>query len=333
MNRPAAGPRPADRWLPVGWTGLAAVAAVLAAAVTGGLAGSALPVLLGTTLTRAGMDAAGTAAVGLTLIGGLLPLGAAGLSHGATRDAARVQAGADRALVLVAGGWLVLVLVGILFRAAAAYGTPLRTIDGPELVEFATRLAAGRGLLLTAGCTAVVLGCAIARLRDPDRVEVRIPLIAALLGVLTPAVTGHAGSAPDHEVAVVTVALHVGAAALWVGGLGALIVLLARHRPLLEAALPRFSRLAGVCLFLVAVTGVLNAALRVPGWEALLGTGYGGLVVAKTVAIVLLGALGGLARRRLAAGRTPVLRWAGLEVALMAATLGLAAALTQTGGF
>ena len=48
--------------------------------------------------------------------------------------------------------------------------------------------------------------------------------------------------------------------------------------------------------------------------------------------LVLLGGLGGLARRRLHAGRMPVLRWAGIEVALMAVTLGLAAALTQTAG-
>ena len=45
---------------------------------------------------------------------------------------------------------------------------------------------------------------------------------------------------------------------------------------------------------------------------------------------LLLAGLGGLARRRLAAGRSPVLRWAGYEVALMAVTLGLAAVLSQT---
>jgi len=32
----------------------------------------------------------------------------------------------------------------------------------------------------------------------------------------------------------------------------------------------------------------------------------------------------------MAAGRVPVLRWAGIEVTLMAVTLGLAAALSQT---
>jgi putative copper resistance protein D len=176
-----------------------------------------------------------------------------------------------------------------------------------------------------------VLGCAVARLRAPDAVQVRIPLVAALLGAVMPALTGHTGSAPDHQLAVISVALHVAAAALWVGGLGALLALVARHRPLLDATLPRFSALAGGCVLAVALTGVLNAATRLDGWAALVGTGYGWLVLAKTALLVLLAGLGGLARRRLRAHRTPVLRWAGLEVALMAVTMGVAAALTQTG--
>ena len=70
----------------------------------------------------------------------------------------------------------------------------------------------------------------------------------------TPGVTGHASSLASHEVAVTTVALHVAAASLWVGGLGALIVLLGRRRELLAVALPRFSTLAGACLAVVTVS-------------------------------------------------------------------------------
>jgi putative copper resistance protein D len=107
-------------------------------------------------------------------------------------------------------------------------------------------------------------------------------------------------------------------------------VLVARHRALLEPVLPRFSRLAGWCLGAVTVTGLLTAVIRLETWDALLGTRYGVLVIAKAACLVLLGLLGGIARRRLAAGRTPVLRWAGVEVAVMAATLGIAAALSQS---
>lgn len=331
MTAPTTGPRTADRLAAVSWAGLAVGVAFLASVLAGALADSALPTLLGTSLTRSGMDVAGVACVGLTLLGVLLPLGASTLPGSALRDLTRTQLGTDRALVGAAGAWLVLVLLGIAFRTAAAFGRPVSALGAPELAAWSTQLAAGRGMVLTAGCAAVVLGCGVARLRSPDAVQVRVPLIAALLGVITPAVTGHAGSAPDHQLAVVTVAVHVGAAALWVGGLGAVVVLVARHRPLLEGVLRRFSRLAGFCLGAVAVTGLLNAQVRLESWSALLTTGYGSLVVAKTVLLVLLGCLGGVARRRLAAGTTPVLRWAGLEMLLMAVTLGLAAALTQTG--
>lgn len=306
---------------PVGWGVLAVGAALVATALT-----SAAPPLA-VAATRAGADVAGVACVGIALVAVLLP---ATSPTGSRRELQRVHGAADRALLVLAGAWVALVLLGVTARTADAFGRPVAQLGWPELVAWSTRLAAGRGLLLTAGCALVVLGCAAARLRDPDLVAVRIPLVAALLGVLTPAVTGHAGSAPDHQLAVVTAALHAAAAALWVGGLAALLVFVARNRALLDATIGRFSQLAGVCVVTVAITGVLAAQVRLPDWGALLTTGYGLLVVGKAVALVALAGLGALARRRLAAGRTPVLRWAGVEVALMAVTLGLAAALTQS---
>jgi copper resistance protein D len=330
MTAPTAGPRTLDRLRPVGWAGNAVGVAFLASVLSGALAGSALPVLVGTSVTRSGMDVTGVACTGLTLLHLLLP-GAAIVPGSALRDLRRIHTVADRALVVLAGAWLVLVLVGLAFRTADAFGRPVTQLSAGEVGRWVGELAAGRGMALTAGCAAVVLGCAVVRLRDPDLVQVRIPLIAALLGLITPAVTGHAGSAPDHQLAVMTIGVHVGAAALWVGGLAAVLVLVARHRLLLDAVLPRFSRAAGWCIGALTVTGVLSAALRLGSWTALFGTGYGALVLAKTVCLVLLAWLGGLARRRLNAGHAPVLRWAGFEVALMAVTLGLAAALTQAG--
>ena len=290
--------------------------------LAGALSSTTLPALLGTSLTRVGADVAGIACVGLALVGVLLPVGAP--------EANRVRRRADRALVAVGGAWLVIALLGIAFRAADGYGRPVTSLTGRDLLVWATNLAAGRGALLTVACAAAVLGCAIARLRDPDLVAVRIVLVIALLGMLTPGVTGHASSSASHEVAVTTVALHVAAASLWVGGLGALIVLLGRRRELLAVALPRFSTLAGACLAVVTVSGVLTAQVRLGSWAALFLTGYGALVIAKVGALVLLGGLGLLTRRRMAAGRMPVLRWAGIEIVLMAVTLGLAAALSQT---
>jgi copper resistance protein D len=329
MTPPTADPRRLDRLRPVGWTGLAVATAFTASVLSGALATSALPVLVGTVVTRSGMDVAGVGCVGLALLAVLLPA-ARRLPGSAARDLDRVRATTDRALVAFAGVWMVLSLLGIVFRTADAFGRPLGQLSGSEIGSYVTELAGGRGLVLAALCTAVVLGCAVLRLRDRGLVPVRVPLVAALLGLMTPGVTGHSGTSADHQIAIMTIGGHIVTAALWVGGLAAVLALVARHRALLDAVLPRFSRLAGWCLFAVAVTGLLNALLRLGAWSNLLVTDYGRIVLAKAVCLGVLAFLGNLARRRLAAGRTPVLRWAGAEVAVMAATLGLAAALSQS---
>jgi putative copper resistance protein D len=313
--------RPAARLTPALWVLVAAATSVVAAVLAGALRSTTLPTLFGTGLTRAGADIAGITCVGLALVGVLIPVGSS--------EANRVRRRADRAIVVAGGVWLVIALLGIAFRAADGYGRPVSSLTGPDLLVWATNLAAGRGALLTVACAAGVLGCAVARLRDPDLVAIRVVLVIALLGMLTPGVTGHASSSASHEVAVTTVALHVAAASLWVGGLGAILVLLGRRRELLARALPRFSTLAGACLAVVTISGVLTAQVRLGSWAALFGTGYGALVIAKVGALVLLGLLGLVTRRRMAAGRMPVLRWAGVEVTVMAVTLGLAAALSQ----
>lgn len=329
MTPPTAGPRSLDRLRPVGWAGVAVGAALAASLLTGALADTTLPVLLGTSITRSGMDVAGVGCVGLALLPLLLP-SARHVPGAALRTLERVRAIADRALVGLAGAWLVLVLVGTMFRTADAFGRPLGQLGAGEIGSFVTELAGGRGLLLTMICTAALLACAALRLRDRALVQARVPLVVALLGLVTPAVTGHAGTHPDHQLAIMSIGVHVVGAALWVGGLVVVLVLVARHRALLDAVLPRFSRLAGWCIAAVALTGLLTAVIRLGTWDAVLGTRYGLLVIAKITCLVLLGLLGGIARRRLAAGRIPVLRWAGIEVAVMAATLGIAAALSQS---
>jgi copper resistance protein D len=313
--------RPAARLTPALWVLIAAATSVVAAVLAGALRSTTLPTLFGTGLTRAGADIAGITCVGLALVGVLIPVGSS--------EAKQVRRRADRAIVVAGGVWLVVALLGIAFRAADGYGRPVSSLTGPDLLVWATNLAAGRGALLTVACAAAVLGCAVARLRDPDLVAIRVVLVIALLGMLTPGVTGHASSSASHEVAVTTVALHVAAASLWVGGLGAILVLLGRRRELLARALPRFSTLAGACLAVVTISGLLTAQVRLGSWAALFLTGYGALVIAKVGALVLLGLLGLVTRRRMAAGRMPVLRWAGVEVTVMAVTLGLAAALSQ----
>ena len=319
MGAPAAARGSAERFTPLLW-GLIAVGVALVAGVLVAAGG----VTLAATGVRGLTDAAGVACVGFGLVTVLVPTRA--------RDAtglAVIRRG-DRGTVLVGGAWLVMVLVSLALRTAEALGRPVGALTASDVGTFVSQIAAGRGILLTALCALVVLGCGIARLRTPESVPGRVVLVAALLGTLTPAVTGHTGTSADHQLAVVTVALHVGAAALWVGGLGVLLVLVAPHRRTRDIALPRFSRIATVCLVATGLTGVANAVLRLPSLAALVTSGYGALLLVKTGLIVVLAGLGGLARRRLQRGTMPVLRWAGLEVTVMAVTIGVAAALSQT---
>jgi putative copper resistance protein D len=151
-------------------------------------------------------------------------------------------------------------------------------------------------------------------------------------------VTGHAAGHDSHDPAVLAIALHVVAASGWVGGLLAVVLVLAAQPRLVAVALPRFSTVAGYCAGTVAVTGVLSAVFRLPTPVALVNTGYGLLVLAKAACLVVLLGLGWRARRRLlgrmaglTGGRSgspvPLARWLGLELVVMAVVFGLAAAL------
>jgi putative copper resistance protein D len=321
---------------PIGWWSCLALGAAtagyfLAAAADGTLPGATA---LGVAVTRTAMDVAGVVVVGLALLEVLLPPG--------DRRAAPVHERTARAALVVAGAWLVAVLFAGVFAAANAFARPVTAVQPDELVVWSTRLGAGQGMLLVVGATALVVGCTVVRMRRPWLVPPRLVLACALFAMITPAVTGHAGASHQYQlVAVIGVGIHVAAAAAWVGGLGAILVLVAPRRGLLVAVLPRFSRMAAVCIAAVAATGILTAAVRLPlaltfvRWQAgvqlLLATGWGQLLVAKTAALGMIGCLGWLTRRRMAASRMPLLLWAGYEVTLMAVALGLAAALTQTG--
>ncbi len=80
---------------------------------------------------------------------------------------------------------------------------------------------------------------------------------------------------------------------------------------------------------------MVAAATRVPSWADLWGTAYGQLVLVKLAAVSVVGVFGLVHRRRtlpdLAAGRPrSLLRLAVVELAVMAGTLGVAAALSTT---
>ncbi|WP_019734107.1 bifunctional copper resistance protein CopD/cytochrome c oxidase assembly protein, partial [Mycobacterium avium] len=168
-------------------------------------------------------------------------------------------------------------------------------------------------------------------------------LLAASLTTLIPlGLTGHSSAGGSHDLATNGLLIHLVAAALWAGGLLALLAYALRggqgggH---LGLATRRFSAIALWCWVAMALSGLVNAAVRVQPSD-LLATGYGRLVLAKAAALCLLGGVGWRQRRvnvaalqavsTLARARRALLRLTLIEAALFGLTFGIAVGLGRT---
>ena len=96
--------------------------------------------------------------------------------------------------------------------------------------------------------------------------------------------------------------------AAWLGGLGALLVLLpaatrrlagGERTQLLAAVLLRFSPLALACVVALVITGTVQGLLHLDGLQHLVDDAYGRLLLAKLALLTLLVGLGAVNRRRL----------------------------------
>ncbi|OZD73022.1 cytochrome c oxidase assembly protein [Rhodococcus sp. 14-2470-1a] len=162
-------------------------------------------------------------------------------------------------------------------------------------------------------------------------------LLLFALGTLMPiALTGHSSSGGSHDVATNSLILHLVGATLWAGGLFAVLAHARRRGAHTDVAARRFSAVATVCFVVMAASGVINALVRVSVAD-LFTTLYGRLILAKVLALVTLGFFGWIQRRRslpaLASdpsSRGALIRFAGGEVLVLAATIGLAVGLGRT---
>ncbi|MFS8586602.1 MAG: copper resistance protein CopC, partial [Acidimicrobiia bacterium] len=201
-----------------------------------------------------------------------------------------------------------------------------------DLLDVAPDSRTGRlALLRVALCLAAGAAAAVVELwrRSP------VPVLAATGAALaTASLGGHAWTAPDRWPAVASDLAHLGAVAVWAGGLVALLVTLTRVGPGERAALARrFSGLALVAVAVVAASGAVSGWQQVGRLDALWSTTYGRLLVAKVAGVGVLVALGWLNRARLVplVERTaaPLARSLRVEVGVAAVVLALTAALVQ----
>ncbi len=162
-------------------------------------------------------------------------------------------------------------------------------------------------------------------------------LFGGSLVTLVPlALTGHSSAGGSHDLATNSLLIHLVAAALWAGGLMALLAHALRRGGHADLAARRFSALALWCFVAMALSGVVNALVRIRLGD-LLHSGYGWLVLAKATALCALGFIGWRHRRSgLVAlradpeARGPLIRLALVEALVFGLTFGIAVALGRT---
>ncbi|MGV9817611.1 cytochrome c oxidase assembly protein [Nocardia xishanensis] len=163
------------------------------------------------------------------------------------------------------------------------------------------------------------------------------PLLGGAIVTMMPlALTGHSSSGGSHDIATNSLILHLVSAAIWVGGLFAVLAHALRGGAHTDVAVRRFSLTATVAFVVIGVSGVLNSWVRVP-FDELFTSTYGRLVLAKAAALLVLGVIGWLQRRAavpaLAADpgdRAALIRFGAVEALVFAATMGLAVGLGRT---
>lgn len=271
--------------------------------------------------------------VGVALsLGGLLSAAFA-LSHTAPAF--------DKALLvsaLGAGLWTVAGATTAFLTFLSVYLEPVSRDPrfGEVLWLFLSETDIGRGWVITVSLAAVVT---VMSLVVRSFALVGLTGLLAVAAVWPMAEQGHAAGSANHTVAVSSSFIHGVFAAFWVGGVVVMAIIAWSEKP--EAKdfvriLSRYSTIALVSFIAVAASGLTNALVRVGSLEGL-ASAYGALVVSKVVALVILGSLGALYRRKLvgpraapAASTSVMAKILVAELVLMGIASGLAGALART---
>ena len=198
----------------------------------------------------------------------------------------------------------------------------LQTVDAAG-----TRFAQALGLAAAAS----VVG-AVAALLTPAYARARFVVwLAAAVLVVCPTLAGHAFDPGSLRlVSVASDIVHLGAAAVWLGGLASLVYTLGRVDPEVGArAARRFAAFALVAAVLVLASGPLRALTAFSSVGQLWSTDYGRTLLVKLAVVVPLLVLAWLNRSRLLGAFARLRRVAMFELLLLSAVVAAVAVLTE----
>ena len=238
-----------------------------------------------------------------------------------------------RTAAVVAGGWTVAEVALVVTAAAESSGNRIDALPASAFGAFLTDITVGQLGVVTVLCTAGASVYSLLAYRTGAGWSSVPVVVLAVLALVARPITGHMS---QQLFGALFVAVHTVAAAVWLGVLAAMALTL-RARGSWASTLPVYSRLAWWSVWILAASGTVNAAVDLGGFGALIDTGYGRIVLAKTVALVVLvllarrlrtGWLVAAAAHRTRADESTV--HAAVHVCILALAFGLAAALATT---
>ncbi|MDQ0743029.1 cytochrome c oxidase assembly factor CtaG/putative copper export protein [Clavibacter sp. B3I6] len=315
---------------------LAVAVMLLAAAFTGATARTLLVypgdfVTYALPTARVVHDAAASSTIGLLVV-------AAFALPGQRRHpgmAGFAQWTATRWAFRAAAVWLAASIAVLALSGANVIGVPLTspTFRG-QFGYFALQLELGQTLLASLICVAIAFGVSAWTRRTSG---IGIAAGAALASLLPLSLSGHAAGTYEHANAVNSLGIHLLGVTVWAGGLVAVILCQGLAKSALPTVVGRYSMLAGWSFAAVALSGIVNASLRIGTPLDLVTTAYGALLLVKTALLVVLG-LAGFAHRRIvipglvrdATRRTAFIRLAVGEVVVMSVAMGISVALSRS---
>ncbi len=166
---------------------------------------------------------------------------------------------------------------------------------GAGLAAFmASGLGAGAASrLIAAALTGMVVGVLATRSSPIRRPWYALAAAAGAGGMLVDVLNGHAAASGPTTLQIAVQWLHILAAGVWVGGLAGLLVgMRGSSSAEVATAARRFSRVAGLALAVLAVTGLVRAIQEVGTIDALVTSDFGRVLIAKSVLLLGLGSLG-----------------------------------------
>lgn len=222
------------------------------------------------------------------------------------RRSAEVIAGFWRAERWLCALGLLISTAGMTTVTANMYGVDLGTVDHRMLRELALGSEVGKAWLWR---TSALLLAFTAALFAAKRPLVAAGLIAAAgtVALASLAWSGHAGVSEGMIGAIhrTSDALHMIAAAVWLGAIAAFLILLAHATParldLAVRSLDQFSQTGTICVLVIAATGLINGQIIIGATNvgASLAAPYGQFLFAKLALFGLMLALAAANRWRL----------------------------------